>query len=76
MATNTTIAIKQCPAGRFLFNIGSGRSVEISNQVFLGTLITLRYFLSYQVFLGIWGVSGIISVFGVSEPNEFYTLNT
>ena len=58
MATNTTIAIKQCPAGRFLFNIGSGRSVEISNQVFLGTLITLRYFLSYRVFLGILGITG------------------
>ena len=58
MATNTTIAIRQCPTGRFLFNIGSGRSVEISNQVFLGTLITLWYFLSYRVFLGILGITG------------------
>ena len=56
--------------------VGSGRSVEIYDRVFLGIFFTLGYFGVCRVFSGIsgyflvyMGILDIISFFGGSEQN-------
>ena len=49
---------------------GSGRSVEIYDQVFLGISFIFRYF---RVFLGISGISGYVGYFRVFLGLPIYT---